>query len=383
MNNSVKRIPIPWGQRWRRLQYRVVPGVFFVLSLGLTIWLWQRERMVPNALGEVEAVRLDVAAAADGTLVPLSRGHWSLFETVLAHDVIARLDDRIVKAQLDVLQKELVRLRSELQATGVKERVAEFDRLQTHLRESSRLSWQIETSRLDVLDRQVQVEFDRIELQRRRARLEYLESMYKKSMVSEMDYQDEKMLHDQAEKRLADNTQALEQAKKQQQEAQERLKSLPEYQKVELDALIAPIRDAIEAQQARIKELQLQTDNLEIRAPITGTICAIYRWPGQAIRTGEPIMTIAADNGRYIVSYIRQEQYIALQAGAPVLVKTRQPKAESLASTIEQVGSQMELIPQHQRRNVQLPEWGIPVRISMPQKLTIRPGELVDVSFLP
>jgi multidrug resistance efflux pump len=381
--NNIKRIPMSWNQRWRRFRYGVVPGVFFVLSVVLTAWLWQRERLLPNATGEVEAVRLDVAAAADGTLVPISRGHWTLFETVNAHDVIARLDDRQVNAQLEVLQKELIRLGSELKAIEVKEQVAEFDRLQTHLRESARLSWQMETSRLDVLDRQVQIEFDQIELKRRQSRLEYLESMYAKMLINEMDYQDQKMLVTQVEKRLADNTKALEQAQKQQQEAQERLKGLPEYQKLELETLLAPLRAAIDAQEARIKELHVQNDNLEIRSPITGTICAIYRWPGQAIRSGDPIMTIAADNGRYIVSYLRQEQIIRPKSGASVFVKARQPKAEMLASTVEQVGSQMELIPQHQRRNVQMPEWGIPVRIGMPSNLAIKPGELVDVSFQP
>jgi multidrug resistance efflux pump len=381
--NHVKRIPVPWTQRWRRLRYSAVPGVFFVLSLGLTIWLWQRERMLPNAVGEVEAVRLDVAAAVDGTLVPIPRGHWSLFETVTAHEVIARLDDRLVKAQLEVLQKDLIRLRSEAQAVSVKEKAAEFDRMQTHLRELARLVWQLESSRLDVLDRQVQVEFNKIELQRRQLRLEYVQSMYEKSLVSEIEYQDEKMLYDQTEKRLADNTKALEQAEKQEQEAQKRLKSLPDYQKMETDAIIAPLRDAVDAQQARIKELHLQIENLEIQAPITGTICAIYRWPGQAIRSGDPIMTIAADSARYIVSYIRQEQIMRTKPGAAVSVRPREPKAQTLASTVEQVGSQMELIPQHQRRNVQLPEWGIPVRIAMPKNLVIKPGELVDVSFLP
>jgi multidrug resistance efflux pump len=384
--NDVKRIPVPWTQRWRRLRYTALPGVFFVLSLVLTAWLWQRERMMPNALGEAEAVRLDVSAAADGTLVPIPRGHWSLFETVMAHEVIARLDDRLVKAQLDVLQKDLIRLQSELQAAVIKEKAAEFDRMQNNLREWARLSWQSETSRLDVLDRQVRVEFDAIELKRRQLRLDYLQSLHDKSLISETSYQDELLLKEQTEKSLADNTKALEQAKKQEEEALERLKNLPDYQKSELDPVIAPFRNAIDAQQARIKELHLQIENLEIHAPISGTICAIYRWPGQTIRSGDPIVSIAADNGRYIVGYIRQEQNLQPKSGSAVLIKPRQPKSESLATTVEEVGSQMELIPQHQRRNPQVLEWGLPVRIAMPKtmpkNLVIRPGELVDVSFL-
>jgi hypothetical protein len=52
-------------------------GDMFRTALGLTVWL-AAGALLPA--GEVETVRLDVAARP-GTLVPISRGHWSLFET--------------------------------------------------------------------------------------------------------------------------------------------------------------------------------------------------------------------------------------------------------------------------------------------------------------
>ena len=52
-----------------------------------------------------------------------------------------------------------------------------------------------------------------------------------------------------------------------------------------------------------------------------------------------------------------------------------------MASAVSHVGPQIELIPEHQRQNPARPEWGLPVRIEMPDDLSARPGELLDVRF--
>ena len=44
----------------------------------------------------------------------------------------------------------------------------------------------------------------------------------------------------------------------------------------------------------------------------------------------------------------------------------------------------LEQIPEHQLANPKKPEWGIPVRIAMPDasKLPLRPGELVVLNYI-
>jgi hypothetical protein len=61
----------------------------------------------PNAVGEVEAVRIDVAAGTDGTLMPVAHGRWVLFDRVEANQVLARLNDRPVQAEMTTLAAEL------------------------------------------------------------------------------------------------------------------------------------------------------------------------------------------------------------------------------------------------------------------------------------
>ncbi len=55
-------------------------------------------------------------------------------------------------------------------------------------------------------------------------------------------------------------------------------------QAIEVAKLLSPVQAAIEVQESRIRELEVQVKALEIRSPIGGTIANIARWPGQAVR---------------------------------------------------------------------------------------------------
>jgi hypothetical protein len=112
-------------------------------------------------------------------------------------------------------------------------------------------------------------------------------------------------------------------------------------------------------------------------------VAAIYRYPGQHVRVGEPILTIAAIGSQYIVSYVREEQRIRPAVGMEVTVQGRAIPRQSVLSRVERIGPQVEPIPPHQLRDPKILEWGLPVRITMPTGLTLHPGELVDVAYMP
>ena len=82
-------IPTPWAHKLRRFRYGAMPLVSFIGCVALMIWMWQRQGRQPNAVGEVEAVRVDVAAGADGLLVPLPHGPWTLFDSVQSGQLLA------------------------------------------------------------------------------------------------------------------------------------------------------------------------------------------------------------------------------------------------------------------------------------------------------
>ena len=112
-------------------------------------------------------------------------------------------------------------------------------------------------------------------------------------------------------------------------------------------------------------------------------ICTIHRWPQSAIKAGEPILTVGSDERRYIVSYVRQEQHVDPKVGMEVEVRKRAAISPTKHTVVEQVGPQIELIPVHLCRDPKYPEWGVPVRITLPKDKDFagRPGELFEVTF--
>jgi multidrug resistance efflux pump len=357
-----------------------MPFISFALLVLATAWLWQHQAMQPQAVGEVAAKRIVVTAGADGTLAAWHR-EWTLYDQVVQNEVIARLDERPVQAQLKTLEAELARLAAERSAAAQQFSLDQSDRESDHRREAFRLAWQIQQHRLDVLDRKVVLEVGRVELMRLEERLNYLERVQGGNVVSALELAEERLRRDRMRESITQNEQALIEAEKQRDWAVEQLKRYPDLRPPQINELLEPFDAAIAVQEARIGELKVQVDGLQIRAPMPGTIAAIHSWPGQNVRVGDPVVTLADPQSRYVLSFVRQTQSIRPTVGTPVDVRVRTPGSKPVAAVVSRVGPQVELVPEHQRSDPARLEWGLPVRIDLPEDLIVRPGELIDVRF--
>ena len=99
------------------------------------------------------------------------------------------------------------------------------------------------------------------------------------------------------------------------------------------------------------------------------------------MRPGDPILAVAAEKSRYLISYVRQEQRFTPKAGMAVEMRGRTTPGATLRSVAEPRGPQVEAIPPHMCRDPKIPEWGLPVRIALPAGLVSHPGELFEVTF--
>ena len=144
------------------------------------------------------------------------------------------------------------------------------------------------------------------------------------------------------------------------------------------------LRTALSTREEELAQLDLILESLEVTAPVSGTISRIYLRPGQFVRAGDPIMEIFADGASYVVSFLREEQqYINPHPNMPVEVRPRNDPRRVVQGTVDTVGSQVESVPAHQLRDQKVPEWGLPVRMTIPADADLRPGELVNLTFKP
>jgi biotin carboxyl carrier protein len=120
----------------------------------------------------------------------------------------------------------------------------------------------------------------------------------------------------------------------------------------------------------------------ELKAPFGGMVTSIKHRPGEFVKSGQEIMTVTQDGGAYIVSYIRPGSSIIPRKDMKVSVRGQDHHTWA-ETRVQEVGSHAVLIPDQQLSNAKKPEWGIPVRIEMPETLDLplRPGEIVLLNF--
>jgi HlyD family secretion protein len=380
---SSKRIPIPWKQRWQRFRYTVLPLLSFIGCVVLTLWMWSREVHVANAVGKIERRRFEATAGADGKLLSLNRPAWTLFEHVEANAVVAQLDPAPAKAALATARLEIARLEKEMDAAAARLAVTQGDRQSDHLQEQVRLLWQAQRYQLDVLDRQTRIATDRADLQRIDARIAYLEQVTAQGqrIVAPQNVEETKAQRAVIAAGMAQSEVALAAANEQLQKAASELAKFAPIESADVNAIVAPLQAAVAIQRSRVEELQVQIRGLVVRAPVSGTIAAVHCWPGQYVQAGDPIVTVAAERGEYIIGFLRQDQQVRPEVGMTVDVRSRVPGRPPLRTTITQVGPQFETAPVELLQDPRRPEWVLPIRIALPPLLDARPGEPVDLTF--
>ncbi|MDG2424842.1 MAG: HlyD family efflux transporter periplasmic adaptor subunit [Phycisphaerales bacterium] len=374
-----RRIPIPLKHRWRLLRLQWLPLCMFLMASTGVIILINGQTGTPFATGQVNAQLYSATSGSEGVLVETGLGALEPFQRVQEGQVIARLDNRPVLAALDVLKAESGRLRLEVASAR-----ASWEQANSRLLVDSQSEWhrrmlQVELLRLDVLDRETQLELDRVSLQHEETRLGQAEQAFQGEAVNSLELSRVKALRDVITERINHNTAALLESKGQLEAARERLAQYEEPSSDELAAVLSPLQAAVDTQEARIQEVRLRAESLVIQSPIAGIISAVHRVPGQTVIAGEPVISVAAERGSYIVAYLRQSQHINPQVGMNVSVRMRSNRHMQFEAIIERVGASYESIPLEQLRDPTRPEWGLPVRISLRSDADLVPGELVDL----
>jgi multidrug resistance efflux pump len=309
--------------------------------------------------------------------------------------VLATLDDGPTLALIDTVRKELAQAKGEVAAAEEEFHTTQDDRQFERYREARELAIDIENRKLEIADHKTLLAEDLMELERQQQRLDVVEKLKSKDtrLMSDLDALEIRRLRDVAKERIAGHQQWIASAEPLLKSALARYSRQTAPIKADLDRVLAPLRAAIEYQAARVRELEVILPALEIKSPIAGYIVPttqannapvqpILAMPGQQVKAGTVLFTIAADEPEYIVSYVRATQRLLPEVGMTVAVRPRNGRQVAHAA-VERVGPQVELVPSHQIRDQRVMEWGLPVRIQVPQSLQLRPGELVDLKFLP
>ncbi|MFI5380830.1 MAG: HlyD family secretion protein [Tepidisphaerales bacterium] len=372
-------IRTPLAQQWKRVRHQFVPVLTMCLAVAATVYLWKRHYLPMDGVGVVRVVEASATCPDDGLLKEPPGGFPKLHDRVARDQIIARLDDRTLLAELKVLQSDMTRLQLELPAKEEALRIEQAARKDRQLDEARRLSINVETLQLSILQQKAQLEADQVEYQRQQALCEIIRKAVEKGVATDREMAEVTMHRDVVDQRIKGVQRSIVETTAQLVAAKERLGNHADPAKVDSDRILAPIRAAIETQNARLDELQGQLQSLNIKSPIDGRVTKIEHHPGQSVKAGEAVVTITKDRSQQVISYVRAEQHVAPVEGMAVQIRSRHGSRADVR--ISSVGPAFEQVPQHHLRDPKLVEWGIPVLIDVPAGLQLQSGETVDVRF--
>lgn len=360
---DLKPIPIPPAQRLRQAKTTLLPALVFIGALAVITLLWKERVAAPTMVGQADGLLSNVSSHQAGMLAGLRVGR---FQKVRAGEVLASVlvvDPKLVEASLAVIRSEIETMRTDLLPVIPQKRYA-VDYAQL------RLGWM--RQRADLAVAKVNLQLAEVELWR-------TEELFKDKIVPASTRDFAKATHDA----LKDQVEELNRLVT---EGEATFKSLAASNPADASQQTGdPLHAAIAAEEAKLRLMEAQLSPLTLRAPIDGTVTAVYFHSGESVTPGQPIVTIAADAPTRIIGYIRQPMGIEPKPGATVLIRTRGGQRVTGTAQILEVGAQLDALPLALRSSIKLAEveLALPVNISLPTSMHLRPGELVDISVIP
>ena len=368
--NSLPTIPTPPGRRWKDFRLQCLPILAFAAVAAAIFYLWNRNLGPSSFVGEVEAVRQNVASPKPGQLADLG---VDPFQPVKAGDVLARVittDPKVIEASLAVIRAEVGLLKTGMDPIVNQHRDAvNYQQL--------RLSWLVQ--RVDLAGARVRLQFAENELQR-------ITKLFEEKIVPQGLGQNGVVGYEVALRdRDALGTEVAERAKVVD-ELEQKLHQLKVPDEWENPQSTSPtISAALAVQEEKLRLTEAQLNPISLKAPMNGVVSKIYHRSGETVLAGDPIVSLSAASAQRIIGYMRQPLPFEPKVGDTVKIYTRRPHRQMADARILQVGVQMELVaaPMRIRGYGTAMERGLPILLNLPAGLEVHPGELVDLMIKP
>ena len=357
---QLPRIPVPPGRRWREFRLRVVPGIVFLVTSAAVALIWNQHLSVSTLQGEVESVQSNVSSPHAGILTQVN---VTRFQKVSQGEAVAVLIPNDPRIPLALLQSEIDLFRARLEPRLSGQRNAtDYERL--------RLEWLLQKVQLAT----AQVKLARAENQLRRS-----EHLFREDVISADLYDSSLKTRERLKANVEESSNVVV-------ELEKGLESLKELgSSVEFESVVTETVSTLRAHEQKLRLTEASIGPITLKAPIEGMVSFIYRRPGENVQNGDPIIALSALDSDRIIGYLRQPLSIEPEVGMQVEIRTRTAPPVVHTAQISEVGTRFEVVSEAlaiQRAGGAM-DVGLPIEISLPTNMRVRPGEIVDLVIHP
>ena len=358
-------IPIPLKERIREFRMRLLPLLGVAAAVAGVVHLWSSAVSPAVLTGVVEPVSARVVSTATGSLVELSveRFQWVKQGTVLG---MVRPEDS--RAELEFMRNQLA-----LQQTGL-----------DPLAEARRAAVDYQKLRLSWLQQKVDLVSARINLQFAASDLERAEKLLETNAITGRVFESRLKARDGFSAEVQERENVVT-------ELGRELETLKTPEVPPAQEGNDPLADLLRVQRSRMLAIEKNLGLSSLVAPMDGMVVELTRLRGENVLAGETILRIEAGHSDKIVGYLKQPLPVEPKVGMSVEVRTRTPLRQRGEGQVRNVGVGFEsVMPRAPRVGMAwMPaaggtpeaglELGLPIEVSLPAGMRVRPGEVVDL----
>lgn len=350
----------------------------WVMAVAMVAILLNRRSHRSEFVGLARGHEYEISSSTGGKIQGLL---VDLCDEVNAGDIVVKLDDALLAAQIETARSAVKQLEAQL---GASRRVASADNAARVSEWESRMAdfeAREERYRVDALNLKVTIESDRIEEQRLGLEAERMRRLLEAKAVSQDDYDKTRLQRDQVSKRIAENVLLAAKLEKNCEDAKARHE---QFQKgtaavQDEDDVIAPLRESIHKEELELDELRVRRESLVLRAPVSGRVTQVLCQTGQAVTPGEPIMVIADTRAMQVIGYVPDGELVQLREKQVMHVSRASDPEKAAAVELVSLGSVVEQIPSRLWRDPRQPEYGRCFVLSASEPLNLAPGEKMRI----
>jgi multidrug resistance efflux pump len=357
---------------------RFLPVLIWGAAVAVAVVLVQRQRVYVDAVGIAEAKTTYVAPLFDGTVQSLA---VDVLDEVTEGQVVAIMDDTLIRSELHVAEAELGRVRALLEAESA--RFAQEQQMNETSAQDDLRRFQLneEQARLNHLDRVIQHETDKVDLERLAVQLKRQEEMLKQHLLEPAVVDETRLAYTALKTKVDQDVNAIAMAKQNIAAAASRSETRTGEEPVPAptDAVLRALQADIAAQQAIVAEVQERRQALALKAPVAGQIALIAKRPGESILAGDPILTIVGAGANRVTAYVDERAATAFKVGDMVELHSRTHPSTVARGTILKVGAYIEPFPLRLQMSPVMLQHGFQVLVGELPDNVYRPGETLDL----
>ena len=266
-----ERRPIrtPLHQKLSDLRRGPLTVLVWLVAVGALVSLFGKRTKNLEFIGIARVRQYEVSSASDGYLRNLM---VDLYQGVNAGQVVAQLDDDLLKARMGTFMATIEQLKTQLKADSEKIQTRDKSRVGKAQADLAGMRATEEKHHLDALGLKAQIETDGIDQQRLVLDLSRMKRMLENKVCSQQEYDSVKFKHDEVSHRIDGNRIRLAQTENAWRDAQRQWEILNAQapQPADLDIALQPLRESIHVQELTIEELSIKCKAMLLRAPHLG-----------------------------------------------------------------------------------------------------------------